>query len=195
MSRKVLVILILIFCYSTHLFAEKVSEVLKRAEESYSKIHNYSCLFHKTELVGGTYYFGKNVKVKFKKPQNYYMKWTDGEDMGQEVIYSETKYGKKMQAHAGGFFSFFNVSIDPKGSLAMRKTNHPIYQLDIGYLLTLFRKNYNLHKKLKVGTISFEKAETLKGVETIRFKAEFPKGKGFYAKKIIVNFDKKHIFP
>ena len=177
------------------LSAQRHDDILVKALESYSKINNYSCYLYKKELVGTTYYEDANILVKFKKPHSYYIKWTQGDDKGQEVIYSEGRYNNKLQAHIGGFFSFLTFSLDPTGLIALRKTHHPIYHLDIGYILTILETNNHLHQQLRLGTVSFEKDEMIEGVDTIKLRAEFPDGKGFYAKKIYLNFDKSTYIP
>ena len=200
MPRRMLLTALL---FSTLLFpfplsaqkAQEPGEILSRAEASYVQVTDYSCLFDAKELVRNKYYEEGNIKVKFKKPHSYYMKWAQGKEKGQEVIYSEGKYNNELQAHTGGFFSFVSVSLDPDGSIAKRKGNHPIYQLDIGYLLKLLRTNYDLHNKLQLGTIVVEGEELLKGINTVTIRADFPEGKGFYAKRIYVHFDTETSLP
>lgn len=187
--------LIILMMFSSILYGYEVDEILKKSEENYSKVTDYTCLYHKKELIKEKYYTDSNVIVKVRKSGSYYMKWTEGEDKGQEVIYSGEKYNNKMKAHPGGFFKFITVAIDPLGSTAMKKNRHPIFDLPIGYPLKIIKDNYELHKKLGAGSVAFSKEETLAGVETLQFTAILPENMGFYAHIIHINLDKNTMLP
>ncbi|HSN24176.1 MAG TPA: hypothetical protein VLS45_08435 [Methylomicrobium sp.] len=51
--------------------------------------------------------------------------------------------------------------------------------------MKILETNNHLHQKLRLGVVSFEQDEMIEGVDTIKLRADFPDGKGFYAKKYI----------
>ncbi len=188
-------IVILIFFAVLTLSAQDVAKILADADKSWQGIKDFTSSFYSKESVRGEIIEQKNILLKFRKPLNVYMKWTEGDDEGQETIYFPEKYGKKLQAHGGGWLNVVNVSLDPAGSQATKKGRHTIYDAGIGHILDLVRQNYALTQKTGKGIIVFEKNEIFDGRNTLLFKAELPDGYGFYGKKIVINFDEKTKLP
>lgn len=188
-----LITLVLLVFFS--LQAQDVASILAEADKSWQGIKDFTASFYTKELVNGKILEQKNTILKFRKPLNVYMKWTEGDDEGQETIFFPEKYGHKLQAHGGGWLNVINVSLDPKGAQATKKARHTIYDSGIGHIVELVKHNYALIQKTGKGSIVYEKKEMFDGKNTLLFRAELPEGYGFYAKKIIVNFEEKTKLP
>jgi len=182
-------ITLLLITLSSLLYSQDIEKLLAEADKSWVGVKDFTAFFSKKELLNGRIYEEKNVLLKQAKPLKVYMKWTQGDDEGQEIIYHPEKYGKKLQAHGGGWLNVVNVSLDPEGSQAMKKSRHAVYDSGIGHIHELIKKNYQLTKTTGKGKIAFVKEEMFDNKKTYLFQADLPENLGFYAKKILVNLD------
>ena len=169
--------------------------IVKTIEESYKKVKDYTCTMYKKELVGGKYIEQKNIAYKHRKPDKYYMKWTEGDDEGMEVIYAGKKYGNQIYAHPGGAFKFIVTKLDPKGSMAMNNNRHNILESDYGFIVGLISTNFSKARANGEGSFKVEESKSQALGEGLVITAEFPRGKGYYAGKIVLFLDKKLDLP
>ena len=173
-----------------------LGSILEKCSAAYSAVKDYTCTLHRKEfLPNGTYKEQRNILMKARKPNQYYMKWTEGEASEFEVIYVEGKYNNKLMVHGGWLLRFFTIGLDPKGYLVMRENRHTIYEADIGRILALFEENCRKASSDREAEIVLEKEEMLDGRKTWRYKAVFPPGKGYYGHLIYVNLDQALYLP
>ncbi len=169
--------------------------MLQRSLVAYSRVTDYRCTFHKKELVRGKIKEVRNLQFKFRKPDSFYLKYTVGDDAGLEAIYAKGKYDNKLEVHLGGFFGFFRIAVDPRGSLALKNNRHPIMDAGIGQILYLMEKNYQQAKNDPESRITLEGEALLNGRKTQLVKAIFPKGSGYYGKTVLVSIDQETSLP
>jgi len=196
--KKIILTLLVLGLLCPGLMAEEkisIDTILTKTIASYEQLHDYTCILNKRELVKGKILEQKNIIVKFKKPLCIYLKWTEGSDKGTEAIYVQGKYKNELQVHKGGFLNIYNFSLDPKGKLAMKNNRHNITEAYIGQIVYLIKSNYDLYKKSGEGSITYEGMQDLDGVKTMLFKATFPKGKGYYAQRMMISIDAKTYLP
>jgi len=164
-------------------------------DSSYSKVNDYSCKLYKKELVEGKYKVRKNIIYKFKKPDCFYLNWTEGEDKGLEVLYAGKKYNYKSKVHPGGLFSFVDLAIDPRGKKALEGCRHSILDSDFGSIIEILKKNYDMAvRKNGVEILELEKT-VVDGKEVIPYKFIFPKSDDYYGHVIIIYLDLKLNLP
>lgn len=189
--------LIHLFLQSTAVSAGQadLDELLKSSLAAYSRVNDYSCVFHKKELVKGKIKEVRNLQFKFRKPASFYLKYTDGDYAGLEAIYADGKYDNKLEVHLGGFFGFFRIAVDPRGSLAMKNNRHPIMDAGIGQILYLMDKNYQQAKNDPKSFITLEGETQLNGRKARQVKAIFSKGGGYYGKTVLIMIDKETALP
>lgn len=186
---------ILSIIYPVSSFAEDLEIILNKMSLTYSKLNSYSCILNKKELIGEKIREQRNIIFKYKKPLSFYMKWTEGSEKGTEAIYVYGKYKNKLVVHIGGYLKFINVSVDPKGRLAMRNNRHSILESHMGHIIQLMQKNYKtalINNELK---ISFEGNELFDEKNTLLYKAIFPENKNYYGHIILINIDEELSLP
>ncbi|MGH7821080.1 MAG: DUF1571 domain-containing protein [Candidatus Binatia bacterium] len=111
----------------------RFDDLVVRMEERGKEIRDYTCVMTKRERIGEELRPMETMFVKHRGPGVcLYMKWIAPPHEGREIVYCEGKYGGELQAHDGsGWTSWLTVSIDPKGSLAMRDSRRPVTEAGI----------------------------------------------------------------
>jgi len=174
---------------------ESLDNVISRTLKAYERINDYTCRFSKKELVKGKIRKSSNVILKFMKPQHIYFQWTEGKNKGIETIYAEGKYDGKLIVHLNGFFRFITVSLDPKGSMAMRNHRHPVTEAGIGHIVRLIGENYS-RARSDTDCVLHKGEDILIGKrKTIPIRAVFPPGKGYYGHIVRIRIDREIFLP
>jgi outer membrane lipoprotein-sorting protein len=194
-SMKFINVILFIVVFSTPAYAFDPGQIISDAIRSYDQVIDYTCLFYKKELVKDQYIEQKNIILKHRKPRSFYLKWTEGDGKGTEVIYVEGKNDNKLTAHAGGFLKWITVKVDPCGSIAMKNNRHTVLEAHLGNFIEICDKNYKLAKQLRVGTFEMTGEEMIDGRATICIKATFPDDRRFYGKIIYIYVDREYKFP
>lgn len=108
---------------------------------------DYSATFIKQERVEGDEMQDlQTCQLKLRhKPFSVYMKWVEGGDAGQELLYVDGLYDNRMQVKLGGRKGDLlpRLKLDPHGSVAMSKSRHPVTEmglLQLSELIIKFRK-------------------------------------------------------
>lgn len=168
-----------------------IEDLLEKCATSFSAIQDYTCTFHKIELIDGELIEEKDILYKFMKPLCFYLKWPSG----SEAIYVQGKYNNKLKFHSGDIFGFIVFSLNPRGSLAMNDNRHPIFESHVGYIINIMETNYNRAKANNELTCTFEGQEVIDGKKTLLLKSVFPKGKNYYGHIIYINIDSELYLP
>lgn len=175
-----------------------IDALLQRAQESYSKVNDYTGIMHKQERIGKKMMEKETIYFKFKKPFKVYMKWIEEPYKNREMIYVEGWNNNKIKAREGGLMGVVSVNLDPRGSMAMKGNRHPVTDMGIGNLLKVVSSNVERAKKngdsitvVKLGE------EKVFGVDSIKVEATFPqeKEKGYYCYRAIFWVDKESRLP
>ena len=166
-----------------------LEETLREIEEAYAQVKDYTCTLNQKEFLDGEYVVWKNVAYKFRKPDCYYMKWTEGKWADREIIYAGKKYGNQMEVHLGGLMDVMNFSLDPHGTIARRSSRHPITESDFGFILRTMQQSVRKAKKEKSAVIACLGASTVDGRAARQYRAEFPAKKGFINHVVYIHVD------
>lgn len=185
----ILFIFLIAFTVNSQIYVNELDSAIRNVEATFAEVNDYTCTLSKKEYIDGDYICWENMIYKFRKPDNYYMKWTEGSDEGQEVLYAGKKYNNKMKVHLGGFWNLINFNIDPKGSLAMKESRHPITESDLGFTIQLMKWNLQKAKTEKDAKIEFLKELTMNNRSAKLYRAEFPENKGFFSHVIYIYLD------
>lgn len=168
-----------------------IEDLLEKCVTSYSTIQDYTCTFHKIELVEDELIEEKDILYKFMKPLCFYLKWLSG----SEAIYAQGKYNNKLKFHSGNIFGFIVFSLDPKGNLAMKDNRHSILEAHIGHIINIMETNLNQAKANNELTCTFEGQEIIDKRKTLLFKSIFPESKNYYGHIIYINIDNELYLP
>jgi outer membrane lipoprotein-sorting protein len=172
-----------------------LEDLIRRSMAAFDQVKDYRCTFHKKELVRGKLRSDRNITFKFRKPASFYLGYNEGDNKGREAIYVEGKFDGKLKVHQGGFFGFVNLTLDPRGSLAMRDNRHPITEAGIGHVIQLVEKNYRMAKNDPDSRIELELDVPVNGKKVILIKSVLPKGRGYYGHKVVIAVDQSLLLP
>lgn len=169
----------------------ELNKLLAGAQKTLSTLKDYTCIFHKQEMVKGKLLPAETMTVKFRAPRSIYMKWIKDPHEGRETLYIEGKNDNEVRAHEGGFLKGIKLNLDPKGSTAMAGNRHPVTEFGLDLLVKMI--NDLLKKAMTAGDLKVYNlgTETLYGRPTIKVEGVLPqdKAKGYYCYRAIINFD------
>jgi hypothetical protein len=101
-------------------------KMAREAESTFRKIEDYTATFHKDEVVGNRR-IRQEMKIKVSEDAfSVYLKFLKP-DAGREVIYVAGKNNGNLLTHGTGLEAVVGtLELDPKGSLAMKDSRHPV---------------------------------------------------------------------
>lgn len=169
---------------------------LRRAEQRLSRVESYVAVFHKQERINGNLTKEETVLFKFKKPFKAYMKWIKEPYYGRESLYVEGCNNNLIKVHECGFLGL-ELDLDPRGSLVMKGSRHPITDSGIENVVNLIGRE--LRKGIRKGEISIGKqgVETIYGRNTRQIEIVFPESqaRGYYCYRAVINIDAESELP
>ncbi len=121
-----------------------VDDTLGRAWERYQEIQGYQAQFQKRELSRDGTWKSEVMFLKFEKPFTLYMRWTEGDRKGTEILYSRGYYGNKILVRPPGFlFKFIPIiHLAPEDRRLRAHEKHSIDHAGIGYFLEEFVESF-----------------------------------------------------
>jgi len=177
---------------------EALLSLLTRMEVSYARITDYTAIFQKQERVNGALLPEETILLKFQKPLNVYMKWIDDLHKENEALYVDGNNGNKLLVHhQAGPLGFLTLSVDPKGSLAMRRNRHPITEVGVGRLIHGLQRD--IKTALQYGELEIIRMveEPFHGRAAILVEAKFTprSGRTYYTSRMVCHIDKEMLLP
>jgi len=155
---------------------------VSEAEMALARVEDYQVIFHKQERVEGKLKEEETVLFKFKKPFKVYMKWIKDPHKGRELLYVEGWNKNRTMAHEGGITGIVTVSLNPRGSLAMDGSRHPITDAGLERLMKIIGDN--VRRGIRNNELEFKEMdkETVYGRMTQRVETILPRSKtrGYY---------------
>ncbi|MGA2193274.1 MAG: DUF1571 domain-containing protein [Nitrospirota bacterium] len=170
-------------------------EVLSSMPEAYSKVDDYTAIFHKRERVDGELLPEENILLKFKKPFKVYMKWLKGPHEGREALYVQGMYKDKVIGHEGGFFGFVTMHMDPHGRLAMRGNRHPVTDAGIGRAIEIITSDLKKGEAANEQRLKAIGEEMLYGRKAWHILMKLPPDGGYYAPEYDIWVDEELNLP
>jgi hypothetical protein len=171
--------------------------LMEQMESSYARINDYRAIFHKQERVAGKLLPEETILLKFQKPLKIYMKWIGEPLKGTEALFVRGQYDNKVVGHRGGILGAVTLSLDPKGSTAMKGNRHPITEAGFGFIIQEMRRGVDT--ALKYGELEIIRIgeEDIKGRPATVVEARFNArgGRKYYASRMVVHIDKDLMLP
>jgi outer membrane lipoprotein-sorting protein len=176
---------------------DRLLSLLTRIESTYARINDYTAVFGKQERVDGKLLPEETIVLKFQKPLKVYMKWIGDPFKGTEALYVDGSNGNKLLVHRGGLLGILTLSLDPRGSLAMKGNRHPITEVGFGFLIDGLQRN--VRTALRQGELEVIRVaeETFHGRTATVVEAKFtPRaGRTYYASRMVCHFDTELMLP
>lgn len=169
---------------------------LRLAEQRLAQVENYEAVFHKQERIRGNLTQMETMLYKFKRPYKVYMKWIKEPYNGRESLYVEGCNNNLIKVHECGLLGL-RLDLDPRGSLVMKGSRHPITDSGIENVVSLIGRE--LRKGIRKGELSIRRQgeETVYGRATRLVEIVFPEtpSKGYYCYRAIINIDAENELP
>lgn len=196
---KALLCLFLMLPSGAHASAQKdaefIDKTLAQCFQAYARLRDYTCSLSRKELLKGTVREQNNVLFKFKKPEHYYFKVTEGLSRGVQLALVKGRNDDKILLRLGFPLQFVKLRLDAKSPILTSRGRHPLEHADIGHILQVINDNYQRAKQHKEGGMALGGEDTLDGRKVLVFNAEFPRDKGYYGSKIRLRIDKELTLP
>ncbi len=170
--------------------------LLAQMEASYARVNDYTAVFRKQERLDGTLLPEETTFLKFQKPLKVYMIWVEAPFKGMEVLFVDGDHNKLL-VHRNDILGFLTVSLDPKGSVAMRRNRHPITEVGFGHLIDGLQRNIKTalqHGEFQITRLA---EEPFKGRAATVVEAKFTprSGRTYYASRMVCHIDKELRLP
>lgn len=110
------------------------TRLLEKGLQEISAISDYSATFTKQEKINGVLSEPEILKVKIRQePFSIYIKWLNGEDVGQEVAYVHGENNNRVLLKFGGLKGRMipTLKIHPKGDLATAEARYPVTEMGL----------------------------------------------------------------
>ncbi len=146
----------------------------EESKAALKKINDYTTIFLKQELFGNKMSKVETIELKFRNPNDIYMKWIGDANKGQEAIYRKGFNKNRVKAHKGGLLNLINVNNEPEDKLVMDGQHHRIVDAGIGPTSLLVYRG--MLKGIERNEASFVNHGTIKenGKELLKIEAIYP---------------------
>ena len=135
----------------------KAKHAIAECKAQYARLKDYTCLFIKRERIGGVLSSQHEMQMKARaEPLSFYMKFRRPHK-GREAIYVAGKNNGKVKVHDVGLGKVIagTMNLDPRGSMAMENSLHPITEAGIGKLIDTVAFHWNAELKPGESEIRF----------------------------------------
>jgi len=169
-------------------------ELFGKAVAAFAKVDDYTCTFHKIEMVNGDIIASKS-DLKVKKPFSVFYKESAGPNKDIACVYIDGQNDNKMVTRNTGVLGLMTVNLDPYGFVAMKGNRHPVTHIGIGYILSSASRDIARAHKNKDAVFSYEGVSEIYGRKAHQIKTVYPENKGYYAHIVQLWYDDETSLP
>lgn len=112
------------------------SRVIAQMQAAASEIRDATYLFHKQEYADGRQQPAERITVKYRAPNEVYLKWLGPAHHGRELLFRPGWNDDRLRINPGRWLP--TINLDPRGGLALRGNRHDIYQLPFPAIIKHF---------------------------------------------------------
>ncbi|HEB92445.1 MAG TPA: DUF1571 domain-containing protein [Gammaproteobacteria bacterium] len=112
------------------------NSVIARMQTATSQLRDTTYTFHKQEYADGHQQPIEHITVKYRAPNDIYMKWLEPIHRGRELLFRSGWNDEQLRISPGRWLPTLNL--DPHGRLAMRGNRHSIHQLPFPAIVANF---------------------------------------------------------
>jgi hypothetical protein len=110
--------------------------LMRESLEIIDTIYDYQAILYKHDRVNGKLFPEEKIFMKWMAPQYIYMRFEQGEQKGQELIYVRGRNDDLMTVSPGGAMGMMTLDIAPDSDMALKKNRHTVPEVGIGPNLT-----------------------------------------------------------
>ncbi len=103
------------------------NRVIATMQAAANGIHDATYIFHKQEYADGKQRPAEHITVKYRAPNDIYMKWLPPTHKGRELLSRSGWNDDRLRVSPGRWLPTLNLA--PLGGLAMRGNRHSVYRL------------------------------------------------------------------
>lgn len=159
---------------------------VEESEEAFEAVKTYTAVYHKEERVDSSKLKEKEtILVKFRKPNQIYMKWTKEPNKGMELIYPVKE--NKLVVEPGGLLDLVTpkMYLNPTDKLAMHQNRHPVTEADIGFFIRRYADDLRKAAEKEEAAVSIQEAVPFMEKVAIRVEVILPE-EGYYCARSVV---------
>ena len=173
-------------------------QAIADCQRKFAAIDDYSCTFLKRERVGGRLTSLHVMSLKARtKPTSLYLKFQKP-NKGREAIYVEGRNGGRMLAHDVGIGRFLagTMHLDPRGSMAMENSRHPITEAGIGSLIETVARHWTAELTPEESKVAMQSNMLVGKIPCSMIESIHPsRDKKFLFHKVRLFIDQEHGLP
>lgn len=141
----------------------RAKRAIADCQEKYASVRDYTCTFVKRERINGHLTPQHVMQMKARTaPHSIYFKFQTP-NKGREAIFVAGKHNNKVLAHDVGIGRLLagTLTLDPRGSMAMEHTRHPVTEAGIGSLIDSVAKHWSVELTPEESKVTFEPGLTI----------------------------------
>lgn len=191
-TTPIALLVIVVVCLLTpagHAEEQDPVRLLSCAIDRYKTVQTYTCLLDKRVAKNGILYEDLSIRVKFRKPADYYFRWEEGKRKRREAIFAAGQNNGKIVAHPGGWFRFVTFHLNPEGPLAMKENRHSLGNSGLGKIMQLIEADVHRAQQNGLKAIRFLGEKRVDNQATWVVQGRFPEDRGYYAHKVVLSID------
>jgi hypothetical protein len=193
----VLAIAIVLVTSTSALAAADLAKRVFAMEAAWASVHAYTARFVRQERIDDTLRPREEAELKFQRPGRLYLRWTDGEPKGREILYVPGRDDDKLLVREPGLVSgLFTLVLAPDSPRVLRESRHPVTDIGIGRLVE--RITGDVRKGLRAGELVLTdhgEAKERAGVSRIEISVAAGASGHYYAPRVLVDIDRMSALP
>ncbi len=116
--------------------------LIRQMEKIVATLRDTTYLFHKQEYANGKQQAAERMAVKFRAPNDIYLKWLGPTYAGRELLFRSNANDGRLRVNMGRWLPTLNLA--PNGYLALRGNRHGIEQLPFAAIVANFMQSAQL---------------------------------------------------
>lgn len=170
-----------------------VMPLLERMEQSWNELSDYTAYLHKTERFISGAITEERALIKFRKPNQLYLRFLEGSNAGAELLFPKVGTDSVILARPGGAsgaVAGFLIKIPAIGRLIpyefdlhderlMSGQHHPLPDSSLAGMMRLISVNLRTAVRQLEGSMCFHPGERVDGKRTTKFEVHLPAEVGF----------------
>ena len=194
MIKNIALVCFFTIASASHIWAQEKNDITKwveEAEEFLESVDNYTVVFYRQMQVEGELKEKETMFLKFKKPLNFYLKWIEQPHKGRELLYVEGENKNRVKVHGTGLLSPITINIDPRSSLIMKNSRHPVTEIGIDYITKIVGGEFRRGIERGEIEITYHGEEMVFSRKTMKIEGVFPRNvdKRYYCYRAVIYMD------